>query len=95
MVLKRIGPFSAAKLSGVLYAFIGLIGGLIMALFSMVMPSGWGQGMGSMMGGGFGLAAVIVLPLLYGALGFIFGGISAAVFNVAAGMMGGLELDLE
>lgn len=100
MKLRRIGVMSAAKLAGLMYALIGLIIGLIVALFSMI---GAGMiasaqheaGMPSWVGAAFGVGAIIVLPILYGILGFIGGAITAAVYNVVAGISGGLELEFD
>jgi len=44
--------------------------------------------------GEIGVAAVIVLPLFYGLLGFIGGIITAALFNLVASMVGGVEIEL-
>ena len=97
--VKRIAPGSAFKVGLVVYAFLGLIVGICMALFSMVAGS-----LGSLAGGGvpgaralgfgFGLSAIIVFPILYGIVGGIGGVIAAAVYNLAAGWVGGLEVDI-
>ena len=47
------------------------------------------------MGALFGVGAVIFMPLFYGALGFITGIITAALYNLVAGWIGGVELQLE
>ena len=101
MVIKRLGALSMAKLMGLLYAGIGLLFGGIFALFSLLgggamMASGSeGSGMGMGLMAGMGLAAVLVLPILYGCLGFIAGLISAFLFNLAAKFTGGLEIDIQ
>jgi hypothetical protein len=97
--VKRIAPGSAFKVGLVVYAFLGLIVGICMALFSMVAGS-----LGSLAGGGvpgartlgygFGLGAIIIFPILYGIVGGIGGVIAAAVYNLAAGWVGGLEVDI-
>jgi hypothetical protein len=97
--VKRIAPGSAFKVGLVVYAFLGLIVGICMALFSMVAGS-----LGSLAGGGvpgaralgfgFGFSAIIVFPILYGIVGGIGGVIAAAVYNLAAGWVGGLEVDI-
>jgi len=58
--VKRIGPGSAFKIGLVLYAFLGLIVGIIMACVSMLMGSlgsmaGAGQPAARAFGLGFGL----------------------------------------
>src|SRR5467141_77324 len=97
--VKRIAPGSAFKVGLVVYAFLGLIVGICMALFSMVAGS-----LGSLAGGGvpgaralgfgFGLSAIIIFPILYGIIGGIGGAIGAVVYNLAAGWVGGLEVDI-
>jgi hypothetical protein len=72
--VKRIGPGSAFKVGLVVYAFLGLIIGCIMALFSMVAGSlgslaGDGATGVRALGFGFGLGAIIIFPILYGIIG--------------------------
>ncbi len=43
----------------------------------------------------FGVGAVIFLPILYGLLGLIGGLIVASLYNVLAGLLGGIELDIQ
>ena len=101
MIIKRIGVMSLAKLMAVTYAAIGLIFGGFVALFGLLgggamMAAGADDaGMGSGIMAGMGLLAVIVLPIFYGVLGFIGGALSAFVFNLAAGWIGGLELEVQ
>lgn len=99
MVLKRIGVGSAAKIFGTVYATIGLIAGICFAVFSSVfgglLASAEGGSMPGWGGMVFGVGGIIVLPILYGALGFIGGAIWAALYNLFAGFVGGLELHLE
>ena len=85
---------SAFKVGGIVYAFLGLIIGILMALFSMVAGSlgglaGGGAPGARALGFGFGLGAVIIFPILYG-----IGAIGAAIYNLAAGWVGGLEVDI-
>jgi hypothetical protein len=101
MVIRRIGVLSLAKIMGVLYAGLGLIVGVCFALFSVLgggamMASGaegGAGGAGMMMGMGLGMA--IAAPIFYGVLGFIGGLISGWLFNLAAGFVGGLEIETQ
>jgi hypothetical protein len=43
----------------------------------------------------FGVGAIIVLPIFYGVLGFIAFAIGAVLYNVLAGMVGGLRVEVE
>jgi hypothetical protein len=97
--VKRIAPGSAFKVGLVVYAFLGLIIGVCMALFSMVAGSlgslaGGGTPGARVLGFGFGLSAIIIFPILYGIIGGIGGAIGAVVYNLAAGWVGGLEVDI-
>jgi hypothetical protein len=100
MIVKRFGVFSAAKLYAVIMAAIGLIIGIPLGLIMMVvgaavMSMGRDGAAGGGVGIGMGLFYMIGLPIMYGVIGFIFGALSALVYNVAAGILGGLELELE
>jgi hypothetical protein len=94
MVITRVGPLSCAKVAGLLYVVIGLIVG---AMFSLIAMAGGfaaadteGAGMMATM---FGVGAIIIAPIFYGCLGFVGTLIMAFLFNVAAGMVGGIEVD--
>ena len=43
---------------------------------------------------GFGVAAILILPILYGLLGFLGGMLTAALYNLVSGLAGGLEVDI-
>jgi hypothetical protein len=96
--VKRIGPLSLAKVMGLVYAGLGLIVGAIMSLVAVLGAAvGFAHRGGGvpMLGVLFGAGAVILLPIFYGLLGFVCGAIGAWIYNLAAGAVGGLELDLE
>lgn len=99
MVIRKVGVGSAGKIFGTLYFAIGLIIGAIFALFSLL-----GAGMGAafseggdagMLGALFGVGAIIILPICYGVIGFIGGIIMALVYNIVAGMVGGLQIEVD
>src|SRR5260370_41525026 len=97
--LKRVGPGSAFKVGLVTYAFIGLILGICVALFSMVAGS-----VGSLAGGhaasaralgfGMGLGALIIFPILYGVIGGILAAIGAVIYNLVAALGGGAAAEV-
>ena len=100
MVVRRIKPMSLGKMLAVLYAVMGLIAGVLIALVSAVgssMASGAsmpdsGPNPFAMMAG-MGIAAIVVIPLMYGIFGFIGGLIMAGLYNLFAGMVGGVEIE--
>lgn len=94
MILKRVGPLSVGKNLGVLYAFMGALIGCLFAVIGLLSAS-FAQGGASLPGAGLGLLAIIIFPLIYGGIGFVGGTIMAALYNVVAGMVGGIELELQ
>jgi hypothetical protein len=70
MVIKRIGPMSVAKITGTLYAVMGLVVG---AFFSLLAAGGFGPNDSDLSGFGMvlGTGAVVVFPILYGCIGFV------------------------
>ena len=95
MIVKHVAPVSVAKVAGVLYAFLGLLVGVFFTLaalagaFASNRPDSTGFGMV------FGVGAIVIFPILYAVIGFIFSLIGAALYNVIAGLVGGVELDVQ
>jgi hypothetical protein len=101
--LKKIGVLSAGKVGGVLYLALGLIFGIPLACISLFSASLFASagfqdpdiiGAGLLTGVGGLVGYGICLPLFYGALGFIGAAISALIYNLVAGFMGGIEFEL-
>lgn len=94
--LKRIGPVSAGLFAGAAGAIMGLFAGIVLALFTGIGAAGVQgnpQGMNAVVGlGAFG---IVVLPLFYGIMGFIGGVINAFVYNIVAGLTGGISLEFD
>jgi hypothetical protein len=96
MVVRRIAPMSAAKIEGTLMALMGLLIGLMFtaigSVASSLAPQASSSGLG-FMGAAFGVGAIIILPICYGVFGFIAGLIGAGLYNVLAGIVGGIEIE--
>ena len=96
MIVRRVGPMSLAKIAGALYAIMGLIAGAFLSIVSIVggamAPEDASPGM---FGPLFGVAAIIVLPIFYAVLGFLGSLLMAALYNLVASAVGGVELDLQ
>jgi len=104
MVIRQVGVWSVARLYGGLSAVMGLLFGACFAVVAMVgggmaavaENSGAGSGFASgMLGAMFGVGAIVILPIFYGVLGIIMGALSAALYNLCAGMFGGIEVDIQ
>ena len=95
--VTRIGVLSLAKMLAVTYAFLGLFFGGVLSLFALMGAAVGGAAGGD--GGGiaamiFGVGAVVVLPIVYGCLGFVGGLIMAPLYNLVAKVVGGIEVEL-
>lgn len=97
MRITHVGPLSVAKIAFVLYGVMGLVFGAIfavVALFGASLGATTGQE-SSLMGAMFGVGAVIFLPLFYGGLGALMALVTAWLYNVVAGFVGGIEVRAE
>lgn len=93
--IRRVDPVAAGKVLGVIYAILGLVIG---ALFLVLMLVGAvAQGDGQALVGGVigGIVMVLFVPLFYGIMGFLFGALGALLYNFCAGLVGGIEFEME
>jgi hypothetical protein len=99
--LKRVDIGSLFKVAFVLYAVLGLVAGLMVAMVFMMMGSlgsllsdegipGFGMFTGAM-----GIVAVPVLAMFYGIMGSIVVTIVGLLYNLAAGRVGGVKVEFE
>jgi hypothetical protein len=94
VILKRVGILSVGKVLGILYAIFGFFFGGILSLFAILGATLSKDG--DMLPGALGgIAAVVLLPLLYGVAGFIGGIVMAVLYNIAARMVGGVDLEIQ
>ena len=87
-MVQRLSRFSVgqtAKVLGVLYGLMGLLFVPFLLLVAMFSPRE----------AGFGVGFALAMPVLYGVAGFIFTAIGCALYNWVAGMVGGIELELD
>jgi hypothetical protein len=86
MQIKSFGVFQTSKLIAVLYLMVfAAIGIPVGVAIVAVSPTRLG---------GLGLVMVILIPLVYGLLGFVIAAITCALYNVAAKWVGGIEIDI-
>jgi hypothetical protein len=100
--LKNIRVLSLAKFQAVLLAPIGLIAGILYsfggAIIDVLVSAGWIT-TASTPGVGYGTAlaflALIGMPIMFAAFGFIVGLVEAVLYNLLARLFGGMEIDFE
>src|ERR1700736_1394021 len=88
---KRVGVLSMAKMQAGVCALIALVFipfFLLAGVLGMALP-----GQSSAAGLVGAIFMCIVMPILYGIFGFIFGAIWAFVYNLVAARMGGIEVE--
>jgi hypothetical protein len=86
---------SCAKIAGLLYALIGLVVGAVVSLIGIVGGLASNDIAGAAFPAIFGAGAIIILPIFYGCLGFVGTLIMAALYNLLAGAVGGIEVDVQ
>jgi hypothetical protein len=94
--IKRIGVISLANLSAIVYVFFGLLFGIFLKIGSLIVPVSLNFGIIFdifwIFDVLFGWASIIILPILYGIIGWFLGAIGALVYNLAAKITKGMEL---
>ncbi len=97
--LKRIAPLQAGKILGILYGCMGLIFLPFFALAGMLgafaQHTQANQAAPVAMVAGLLLGMGIFMPIIYAVMGFIFGVIGAALYNLIARWVGGFHVEVE
>jgi len=95
-VLKHVGVMSVAKITALFGLIFGIIYGIIIAFFAAAFVSAMPglSGIGPVGAGGLG--AVLIVAMAIGGVigGFIYGAVVAFLYNLFAGWVGGVQLDL-
>ncbi|MBI2579637.1 MAG: hypothetical protein HYW27_01925 [Candidatus Aenigmarchaeota archaeon] len=84
-VMTRIGVMSTAKIYAVIMFIAGLVLGIVTIFFSSLLYPGIPYGAG--------IIIALMMPFIYGALGFVMGAVSAVIYNFLAKYIGGIELE--
>ena len=99
--IRKLGILSVAKIYAVMMLVMSLIisipYGLMIMVFGVALM-GQGGDAGMIGGGGsivIGLLVMIGIPIFYSIMGFIGGAIGALLYNLFAGMVGGIEIEVE
>ena len=91
--IKRFAPLQLGKMLAILYGIMGLIFipfFLIMSAVASQLPAQ--QRVGIM---ALGVGFALFVPLIYAAMGFVFGALGALIYNVVAKWIGGIEVEVE
>jgi hypothetical protein len=91
--IKRVAPLQLGKISGLVYAILGLLICPIFLLAFVFAPAAQAQQRVGVMALGAGFA--LFLPVLYGIAGFVGGVVSAFIYNIIAKWIGGIEVEVE
>lgn len=88
--ITRLDPGQFGLVIGSMYLIVGIVGTILLAIFvklasSVAPPS---AGLGGLTTG-FGL---VVFPIVYAVFGYIFGVLSALVYNLLVGIVGGIKV---
>ena len=92
-IIRAVGVLSAAKIMGLIYGTLGLL--FIPIFLLAVMASMMAGGGNSVFSGVAGLVLAVLLPVLYGGMGFIMGALGALLYNLFAKWVGGIEVQVQ
>lgn len=92
-VLNRINPGSAFKVGFVAYALLGFIAGVFCSVMALAGVS-FAPHAHLPFSGALGLLALVLCPLVYGTIGAVAALIGVLLYNLAAGWVGGLEVEI-
>jgi hypothetical protein len=100
MRIRRVDPISAAKVGGVLYAALGLVIGacvslVVMGIGGVAAMSDEGSNAAPFVGMLFGAGSIVILPIFYGVIGAIGMLLTALLYNLAAKVVGGIEIEVQ
>ena len=83
--IRRFGVGQTAKVLGVLYALMGLV---LVPIFLIAAKY-------STTGAGYGTSFAVAIPVVYGIVGFVFTAIGCLIYNLVAGWVGGIEIEMD
>jgi hypothetical protein len=99
--IKKLGVLSVAKMYAVLGFVMGLIIGIMYLIFGLIfgaMMMGMAGRNGAAAGGFsvlWGIVGLIFFPIFYSIVSFVAGAIGALIYNLCAGFIGGIEIEVE
>jgi len=86
--LKRFGVFQTAKFAAALYGIASIVFMIPIGLMMAMSDKGSSLAL-------FGGLLFLLMPIVYAVMGFIFVAIVCLLYNFLAGLIGGIEIELE
>lgn len=83
--IARFSPHKTAKIAAAIYGLLSVPFVPIFWLASLASPNGIG------VGGVF----LLLVPVLYAGFGYVFTGLGCLTYNFVAGLIGGIEIDMD
>ena len=96
--VKSVDIISFASFSGILYAILGFIYGLLLTVFGSILFNLLRQQSDLELpefGAAFGVAGIILFPIIFFVIGFVAGVIGSLIINLALYLIRGLKITLE
>lgn len=94
-IVKRFNPLSVMRIAAICYAALGFFEGIFVAVTFSVIGLAGREGMPRFLAPLFGVASIFIFPILFAVIGAIGGGLGAVIYNVAARVVGGIEVEVE
>jgi hypothetical protein len=92
--IRKVGILSVAKIMGLVYGLMSIV--LLPFFMLFFMAASLAEPKGDAAAGAVAmLIMAVMMPFLYAAMGFVFGALGAFLYNVVAGWVGGIEMELE
>ncbi len=91
--IKRIAPLQLGKIAGVLYGIAGLVFAPIFLIVGAIGAAASGQPRTGLLAAGVGV--IVLFPIIYAVIGFVFGVLGAGLYNLVVRWIGGIEVEVE
>jgi hypothetical protein len=93
--IKSIGTGSAGKTAAMAVMVVTFVIGLVISLGWLVFGGGGRRRRGFDDEVLYGPLAFIAMPIFFGLIAFVLGFVLAVIFNTAAGITGGIEVEVD
>lgn len=96
-MVKRFDPLSVMKIAAIGYGCLGIVEGALFSIVFALVPFEGGNTphLPRFFGLIFGGLAIVFVPILCAVMGALIGGVGAAIYNVSARFVGGIQVEVE